>query len=82
MIRRGKTTVYDGDDIARAFNRPLPSTVCASCGHRRGDHRREVMKPGMFDGIEAHHECERWNGRWKIGDCPCEQFTEPEGDDQ
>jgi hypothetical protein len=74
------TVRYTGDDIAAAFNRPLPSTPCAGCGHRRRDHRREVVKPGMFDGIEEHHECRRRDRRRKAGVCPCARFVEPEAD--
>ena len=69
---------YSGDDLAAAFNRPLPSAPCATCGHARGVHRREVVKPGMFDGIEEHHECRRRDRRRKGGMCPCAKFAELE----
>jgi len=72
---------FSGDDIARAFNRPLPSTRCANCPHRRADHRRVVVKPGTFDGIEEHYECQEPDGRTKSGDCKCQQFTEPQADE-
>lgn len=80
IVKRFKNGVtrYSGDDIAAAFNRPAPSTPCANCPHRRGDHRRVIVKPGMFDGIEAHYECEEPDGRTKSGDCKCEQFVERE----
>lgn len=71
------TIKFSGDDIAAAFNQPPPSTPCATCRHRRRDHRREVVKPGLFDGIEAHHECERRDRRRKSGVCSCEEFVEP-----
>jgi hypothetical protein len=70
-------TVYSGTDIAAAFNRPDPATRCESCPHERSDHRREIINPGIFDGVEAHHECEAFDGRTRTGNCKCEQFTEP-----
>lgn len=71
-------TVYSGSDIAAAFGRPDPATRCTTCPHSRSDHRRVVIKPGMFDGVEAHYECQEPDGRTKTGDCKCEQFTEQE----
>jgi hypothetical protein len=71
------TTRYSGDDIAQAFNRPLPSTKCANCPHRRWQHRRVVVKPGILDGVEEHFECEQWDRRTKTGFCKCVQFDEP-----
>lgn len=68
---------FNGDDIATAFGQKPPSTRCAGCGHRRQDHRREILRPGGGEGSEAFHECERFDGRTKSGYCPCEKFGEP-----
>jgi hypothetical protein len=67
---------YSGDDIAAAFNRPLPSTPCTGCPHTRGAHRREIVKPGAFDGVEAHYECGKRDRRTTTGKCKCTQFVE------
>lgn len=75
--RRGNTVTFDGDDIAAAFGWPSPSTKCGDCGHDRYRHRRVIVKPGLFDGIEKRYECERRDRRRKSGICPCEQFAEP-----
>lgn len=75
--KNGRTD-YSGSDIAAAFNRPDPNTRCTTCPHRRSGHRRVILKPGLFDGIEEHYECQEMDGRTTSGDCKCEQFTEPE----
>lgn len=70
---------YSGDDIAAAFNRPLPSTRCANCPHQRWQHRREVdnSSGNPFDMPESFFECEEWDRRTKTGNCKCQQFTDP-----
>jgi hypothetical protein len=70
---------YTGDDIAAAFNRPLPSTKCATCRHRRADHRREIdtTSGDIFHMPEAHFECQEFDGRTITGNCKCTGFVEP-----
>ena len=68
---------FSGSQIAAAFNRPDPMTRCGACPHPRSDHRRVIVKPGLFDGIEVHYECEEPDGRTKSGRCKCGQFTDP-----
>lgn len=69
---------FSGDDIASAFNRPLPSTRCRTCGHERWKHRRVITNPDLFNGSEEHFECQERDRRRKSGVCPCEAFSEPE----
>jgi hypothetical protein len=78
---KGRVTRYSGDDIAAAFGRPLPATLCAGCGHPRHNHRREVTpdpEGRLFHSTEEHYECTRRDRRRRAGVCPCEAFAEPE----
>jgi len=65
-----------GSAIAAAFGRPDPYAKCVGCSHKRWQHRREILNPGTFDGLEAHYEC-RWpDRRTKDRVCKCAAFDE------
>jgi hypothetical protein len=69
---------YSGSEIAAAFGMPDPITPCSTCGHKRYEHRREIIVPGPApQHREEHHECERWDRRRRSGVCSCEKYTEP-----